>query len=226
MTKISSSVFARTALLVIFMFIGGASAFAATTTAPPTGTIAKIKAQFANSKATISQNIVNNIGGIRGFAMGFGALLGLFIFIGALLAVNKQVSNPNNQQGGGYGLAVAGIVVGVALMNLWITVGAFSTTTFGNSFSWVKSGTGAAAQYGAGQITVLAAAMWLQVIGIFMTIHGLSLYTKVGKSQDATIGKASAHFIGGILLSNILITTNLVTGFTGFKNPFALLGIA
>jgi len=207
-------------LLVEFITIGSSSALAAANPAQVT------TGQLGQS--IISQNIINIIGGVRGFVLGFAALLGLLAFTGGLIAINKQANNTHNmQKGGGYGTPFIAIVVGVCLMNLWMTIDAVSFTAFGNEFSWVQKGVGTtASQYKTGQLTVLAAAMWLQVIGIFMVMHGLSLYSKVGESQEATIGKASAHFIGGVLLSNILITTNIITSFTGFKNPFALLGIA
>ena len=194
-------------------------------------TMASASAAFSSTmntvKSVLSQSIVDNINDIRGFTMGLAALFGLFAMIGALFAFYKHAANPNNQQGGGYGSAVVGMVVGIALLNLWMTLGAMSQTAFGSGgFSWVRDGGGAAGNFGTGRITVLAAAMWLQVIGIFMTMHGLMTYNKLGKSQDASIGKATAHFLGGIFLSNILITTNIISGFTGFKNPFALLGVA
>jgi len=180
---------------------------------------------IAQGSSVIAQNTINMIGSIRGLELTIIGLIGLFLFIGGLMTLNKSFANKENQQNISYARGISQLVAGVFMLQIVLITTVFSLSLFGNGFEWVKTPTAKAAN-GQGVILASAVAMWLQVIGIAMMAKGITMGSDIGKNQDATWGKAGIHFVGGVLLANIFVTTSILSGFTGFNNPFVLLGIA
>jgi len=178
------------------------------------------------SAETTSLNLIDAIPSFRGIAFAVAAVIGFFIFSSSLKKFYDVAGNPGHQQGLTYGTVITGIVVGVALMELAWSMTLMTETIFDTNFSWVTEvNPGAASNVSAGYSLALATFMWMQLIGVAMTIKGVIMFTSIGKDQNATWGTALSHTLGGVVLSNIVVVTGKFSAFTGFTNPLIALGV-
>ena len=176
---------------------------------------------------TTSENLIASIPNFRGIAFAIAAVIGFFIFGSSLKRFYDLAGNPGHQQGLTYGTVITGVVVGVALMELGWSMTVMTETIFDTNFSWVKeTNPGAASNVSAGYSLALATFMWMQLIGVAMTIKGIIMFTAIGKDQSASWGAALSHTLGGVVLSNIVVVTGAFSTFTGFNNPLIALGVA
>jgi len=127
---------------ILYQVVGASVLFSMSATSALAVAGVTASGNTAGGASTMLKNAGGFAADIGSFTIGIAALIGLFLFMGGLIKINKHFKQQGGQQDS-IMTPVIMIVVGLALMSLVLIKGAATQTMFGSNTSTKFDQTGA-----------------------------------------------------------------------------------
>lgn len=158
-------------------------------------------------------------------------LVGGIAFLTAIvlfyIALSKaKQAHESGQQKASYREAVLVLLSAVMLFNLPGSIDTFTSSLLGTpSVSVLAYAANPSSDGTLAQQTLRAILAFVQFVGLLAFIRGWFVMHGIGKSSDASLGKALTHIIGGVLAMNIEYTALVTSESVGVGNLSTFLGV-
>jgi hypothetical protein len=181
------------------------------------------KDQLANGN-TLIVKAAENLPSATSFVGAISFITALVLFYLALTKLRDAHST--GQQRATYRESLLVLLSAIMLINLPEAIATFTASMYGTvsqsplAYATAQSNPGE----NMGQKTLVAILAFVQFVGLLAFVRGWFVMHNIGKSSDASLGKALTHIIGGILAINIVDSANITAQSVGIKPLSHFLG--
>lgn len=148
------------------------------------------------------------------------------IILVAWAAMIAKDAHRTNEHSGSYTRAFYIFVAGIMLINAHQALGIWSETILGSSQPEISILAYPATGNGASELsrrTLMAVLAFVQFVGLLSFVRGWHILPQIGQRQEATLGKALTHVVGGVLAVNVVTFAKITAWSLGLTVISAIL---
>lgn len=170
------------------------------------------------SSSQLSKNLIDLAPSIHTFMFIGAAFLGLMTLGFGVIKI-YQALDESKQAKFGVTTGIVSVIVGAILLQMGLSLDIVSTSVVGSTFSW-SNGAAVTSTTSPEKLAGTAAILFLQIVGVFMSIKGFHGLTKLESSdQDkSSLSSCLWHIVGGAMLANIILVGASAGDFFGSQN--------